>query len=386
MLSALDLELFAVHLAIHLCGADPIRQRVSEKTEFQLYWRSPLLQKSSTTTGIDSRANNGTNGARRLLFIDVTFDFGRRLDGTAHDAPEASLVCYRFGSLWENAVTSNGESAATDAAVYYTGAPIQAAELERHFLDASIDEASTPAPILAQSLALALQGLTPTSLLDRGNHAHADNATTGTQERLVPLYYSDVDSWADWNVGGEQSSAVSGPVLQMMVLQQQMQTLSAASANEASSASANNVKEVGQVCDLVLDEWKPAMVQELRTRMAKPPPPPSAVEQAVPVASSDVSLSVPPSTTSTTIESDDAAAADTERTVLAISTTKPLPTIAAAAAADIPSVRPSGSTNNTATVTSAPVSKKVVKKKGAAHGFAKINAKKPKRGGLQFAD
>jgi hypothetical protein len=379
MLSAPDLELFAVHLAIHLCGADPIRQRVSENqnTEFQLYWRSPLLQKGSTDIG--GRAN----GARRLLFIDVTFDFGERLDGTARDCdtPEDSLIGYRFGSLWKNEASS--DDIATDAAaVYYTGAPIQVAELEQHFLDASIDEASTPAPILAKSLALALQGLTATSLLDRGDHAdhaHSDNATT--QERVVPLYYSDVDSWADWNVGGEQSSAVSGPVFQMIVLQQQMQTTLSliASTNETSTPLASNTNEVGEVCNLVLEKWKPAVLQELRTRRAKQPP---AVEQAVPVATADVSQSVPPPTTTTTIEDDDTAAAETERTVPTASTTsQPLPTImaTAAAATESSSVRPT-----VPVAASGP--KKVVKKKGAAHGFAKINAKKPKRGGLQFAD
>jgi hypothetical protein len=369
MLSAPDLELFAVHLAIHLCGADPIRQRVSEKEEFQLYWRSPLLQKGSTT--IDSRAN----GARRLLFVDVTFDFGWRLNGTCTARDDTredsdSLICYRFGSLWENAA-SKDSAATADAAVYYTGAPTQGVDLERHFMDASIDEASTPAPILAQSFALALQGFTATSWLDRGNHALADSAIT--QERVVPLYYSDVDSWADWNVGGEQSSAVSGPVLQMIVLQQQMMSLSLASANEASSAHASNTNEVGQLCNLILEEWKPAMLRELRKRRAQQP----AVEKAVPVATTDIPQSVPSS--KPTIDDDDTAAAESERAVSTASTTsQPLPTIAATAAAatDVPSVRPS----------TASVSKKVVKKKGAAHGFAKINAKKPKRGGLQFAD
>jgi hypothetical protein len=98
---------------------------------------------------------------------------------------------------------------------------------------------------------------------------------------------------------------------------------------------------------------------------------------AVPVAMTDVSQSVPSSTRTTTIEGDDTAAAESERAVPTASTTKPLSAItaiAAAVAADIPSVRPGR--NSTVTVTTS-VPEKAVKTKGAAHGFAKINAKSP---------
>lgn len=234
--SSINVERFAVHLAAHLLGVHTLRRHCrmssgetdsstnsrdsSSSSPFQLYWRS------SSSTAL-AASDYTTNDGRRLVFVDATFDFGKRQrSGKEHCTNSSSItrgagitvdeeedsfhhrrcIWFRWGSLWRTTHKKDGDpnvdgrssttlspppptttiddDDSSSDGIYCTTAYIESRDLEDHFAQASIDPTGTPVAVLAQSMASALvtqEQPTPTAPLKRHakrrNNPHADSSS-----------------------------------------------------------------------------------------------------------------------------------------------------------------------------------------------------------------
>jgi hypothetical protein len=249
MAHLLDLEVFVVHLAAQLVGPEVVRESAEEaynnnnNNGFRLYWRLPL-QLQLTHSGDASTSANGS-----IIFVDATFEFAWRKDESKND----SSIRMRFGSMIKR--ESDG-----DAARYCTAPTVTVDDLERHFRSASIDTASTPAPVLAKSMVVALKHLAATA----GTTTTTSTTTALSEDSCIPLFYPDVGASATLVIGGSTSHTVAEPVLTMLLLHHTTfvtatnVTLHAARSNAASSTPTD--AEIATLSDYILQQWKPQLM------------------------------------------------------------------------------------------------------------------------------
>lgn len=387
-----------VHLAAHLFGADTLQTQAAAAATnhgFRLYWRSPLLTRQKDSNANESSYTSEVEAAPGLVFIDVMFEFACQEEDTTtvpHNESNAKddggtaderMIRMRLASLWKQ----------PDGALYRTGKPVTVAELERHFGTISVDTSSTPAPVLAKSMASALQKFSirtaahSTTLTNNTSTAYlaAERMEKEEEENSkcssIRLVYPDVnDECAVLVVGGATTSLVTEPVLTMLLHTTTTTTTSAASHQTATNSSVsmptgscrNSIcsdADLAEVTDYILHQWKPNLQQQGR------------VLDHTSAASTAAAASADDNTNAVDRRSDDAVDVGPKHDATTVNAPPPLP--------------PSKQTSSTTTITSMENNSnhKAVSSRSSnsnanhkrTHGFSRITSKKAKTGKLKYA-
>ena len=217
MSTLFNLELFTLHLASQLLGAECIKQKLNDRVESRLYWKTPFLLDVDPET--KRLVQNSSSTERKIFLLDATFELNPSKD---------TMV-----SMYWGVIVVEG-----DEGRHFSSKNLTLSDLEQHFGKLDIDVQSTPESALAKTMSQALKIVTKSKPL------------LATDPISISLFYQDLDQSADLTIeSSNDGSEVHSSILDKLLLNLTNDTIE--SNVEESEVSAND-EELASL----LQQWK----------------------------------------------------------------------------------------------------------------------------------